>query len=183
MSDAPFDARSVANLLLDEADRIGIRVSNLVLQKLLYFAHGIFLIATKRPLVSGYFEAWEYGPVHPAVYNAFRESGSGPISSRAKGQNILTGESRSIPNPANPAVRRVVQQVLNSYGNVSPGRLVDIAHAKNAPWEFIVDKSRTAVTFGLQIPDSVIVERFKYHKVSVGDAPLAGEPSEDTPLT
>ncbi|URK89026.1 hypothetical protein LP421_15955 [Rhizobium sp. RCAM05350] len=34
-----YDPRAVANLLLDEADRLGIKITNLALQKLLYFAH------------------------------------------------------------------------------------------------------------------------------------------------
>jgi hypothetical protein len=59
---------------------------------------------------------------------------------------------------------------------------VEIAHAKGAPWDFIVDKSRTSVAFGMRIPDDVIVTRFKYHKVSVADAPSSGEPGEDSPF-
>lgn len=43
--------------------------------KLLYFAHSIFLIEGKRALVSGYFEAWQNGPVHPAAYAAFETTG------------------------------------------------------------------------------------------------------------
>jgi len=183
MIDAPYDPRGIANLMLDEAERIGLRVTNLALQKLLYFSHGIFLNETKKPLVSGYFEAWQYGPVHPVTYRAFRAAGSEPIGFRAHSQDILTGTPKPIPEPEDPVVRRLVQQVLNSYGKLSPGRLVDISHAKNSPWAFIVDKARTSVAFGLRIPDNVIVERFKYHKVSIGVVPLAGEPSEDTPLT
>lgn len=169
--------------MLDEAERVGISITNLALQKLLYFAHGIFLNETKKPLVSGYFEAWQFGPVHPAAYRAFQAAGSGPISFRARRQDVLTGESGPIPEPRDPAVRRLVQQVLNSYGKLSPGRLVDISHAKNSPWDFIVAKGRRSVAFGLRIPDTVIIDRFKYHKVSVGAVPVAGEPIEDAPFT
>ncbi|TSD85234.1 DUF4065 domain-containing protein [Mycobacterium sp. KBS0706] len=183
MSEAPHDSRSIGNLMLDEADRVGISVTNLALQKLLYFAHGIFLNETKKPLVSGYFEAWQYGPVHPAAYKAYRLAGSEAILFRARSQDVLTGESKPILEPDSPAVRRLVQQVLNSYGKLSPGRLVDISHAKNSPWDFIVDKGRTSVALGLRIPDTVILDRFKYHKVSIGAVPVAGEPSEDTPFT
>ncbi len=66
-----YDPRAIANLMLNEAERRGIRISNLALQKLLYFAQGIYLTQNKRPLVSGYFEAWKHGPMHPAVYRAF----------------------------------------------------------------------------------------------------------------
>jgi uncharacterized phage-associated protein len=67
MSGDPYDPRGVANLMLDEAERLGVEVTHLALQKLLYFAHGLFPINCKRPLVSGCFEAWQHGPVHPAV--------------------------------------------------------------------------------------------------------------------
>ena len=182
MEEAPYDPRAVANLMLDEADRNGITLTNLALQKLLYFAHGIFLNETKQPLIKGYFEAWQYGPVHPIAYKAFKLSGAEPIRTRAKGQDALTGQTKPVIQPNNPAVRRLVQQVLNSYGKLSAGRLVDLAHARNSPWHYIVDKGKTSVAFGLRIPDDIIRERFKFHKVSIGIAPVAGEPSEDTPF-
>lgn len=182
MNEAPYDPRAVANLMLDEADRNGIVLTNLALQKLLYFAHGIFLNESKCPLVKGYFEAWQYGPVHPIAYKAFRSSGGEPIRMRAEGQDALTGNKKSISQPDNPAVRRLVQQVLNSYGKLSAGRLVDLSHAKNSPWHYIVDKGRTSVAFGLRISDDVILDRFKFHKVPIGLAPVAGEPSEDSPF-
>ena len=183
MTGSPYDPRGVANLMLDEADRVGVAVSNLALQKLLYFAHGIFLNETKAPLVSGYFEAWQYGPVHPTAYKAFREAGGEAIQFRVQAQDVLTGGRKSIPAPADPSVTRLLQQVLNSYGKLSAGRLVDISHAKNSPWHFVVDKARTSVAFGLRISDNVILDRFKHHKVSIGVVPVAGEPSEDTPFT
>lgn len=183
MNNPPFDPRAVANLMLDEADRVGIRITNLALQKLLYFAHGIFLVETKEPLVSGYFEAWQYGPVHPSAYKAFKSAGSNPIHFRAMSQDLVSGRVTEVPIPDSAVVYRLVAHVLGSYGRLSPGRLVDIAHAKGSPWEHIADKGRTSVAFGLRIPDNVILDRFKYHKVCVGAEPRAGEPREDTPLT
>ena len=148
MDDAPYDPRAVANLMLDEADRNGICLTNLALQKLLYFAHGIFLNETKRPLVKGYFEAWQYGPVHPLAYKAFRSSGGEPIRERAEGQNALTGQRGQLHQLTDPSIRRLVQQVLDSYGRLPAGRLVDLSHAKNSPWQHIVDKGRTSVALG-----------------------------------
>jgi uncharacterized phage-associated protein len=182
MAEQWHDARSVANLMLDEGDRIGSRVTNLALQKLLYFAHAIFLIERKQLLVSGYFEAWQYGPVHPAAYQAFKTAGGREISFRATRLNVATGQAFELPPPSDPDVRRHLVRVMNLYGRLTPGRLVEIAHAKGAPWDFTVDKGRTSVAFGLRITDNVIVERFKYHKVSVTDTPSSGEPGEDSPL-
>ncbi|RVI98116.1 DUF4065 domain-containing protein [Sinorhizobium meliloti] len=177
-----YDPRAVANLLLDEADRLDVGVSHIILQKLLYFAHGIYLMRTKTPLVSGYFEAWQYGPVHPAAYKSFKRAGKGPITFRASGQDPLTGEPRKIQTPDDPHIVDLLRQVLLTYGKMPAGRLVDLSHAKDSPWEHVVAKARTEVAFGLRIPDSVISERFRFHKVSVGLEPLSGEPSDDTPL-
>jgi uncharacterized phage-associated protein len=182
MIEAATDPRSIANLMLDEGNRIGHRITNLALQKLLYFAHGIFLIEQKRPLVSGYFEAWQFGPVHPTAYQAFKAAGEQPITFRAMRVDVSTGEPVPISLPDDPAIRRHVDRIMQSYGRMTPGRLVDISHAKGAPWDFIVDKARTSLAFGMRISDDLILERFKHHKVSVGNSPLIGEPSEDTPF-
>lgn len=177
-----FDPRSIANLMLDEADRSGIRLKNLALQKLLYFAHAIFLIEVKRPLVLGYFEAWKYGPVHPAAYQAFKLAGAEDITFRAERVDPATGVRTEMAVPDDVVVRRHIERIMHSYGRMTTGRLVDISHARGAPWEFIVNKGRTSLAFGMRISDSVIMERFKHHKISVGDTPTIGEPSEDTPL-
>ena len=177
---SPADPRAICNLMLDEAHDTP--VTNLALQKLLYFAHGIHLIETKAPLVMGYFEAWQYGPVHPTAYNAFKQAGDQPISFRAMRKNPLTGQSLPILELTNSDIIARVRRVMSLYGRVTPGRLVEISHAVGAPWHFIVDKARTSMAFGMRIPDDVIVARFKYHKVSVGQYPVTGEPVEDAPF-
>jgi uncharacterized phage-associated protein len=181
-STGPCDPRSVANLLLEIAEEQRRPITNLALQKLLYFAHAIFLVETGKPLVSGYFEAWQYGPVHPAVYKAFQEAGDKPITSRASRTDIVTGARSPLPAPPSEAIRDICLRIMTQYGRLTAGRLVDISHAKNAPWHYIVNKAQTSLALGLRIPDNVIVERFRYHKVSVGVEPTHGEPSEDTPL-
>jgi uncharacterized phage-associated protein len=176
------DPRAVANTILDEADRQGYWLSNLVLQKLLYLAHAIYLIEEKEPLVSGYFEAWQYGPVHPGAYQAFKASGSHPITGRAESVDPVTLERKTIASPSEPRVNRVVTKVLSHFGHMSVGQLVDIMHAKDAPWDFVVKSAADSAHLGLRIPDRLIVDRFKYHKVSMGPVPNSGEPDEDSPF-
>lgn len=182
METGPYDPRSIANLMLEEGHRRDTAITNLALQKLLYFAHALFLVERKCRLVSGNFEAWQYGPVHPTVYEAFKSAGDKPITIRAAGINVITGQRLELPLPDHPEVRRHIERVMLSYGSLTPGRLVDISHAKGAPWHFVVNKGRTSIAFGLRISDDVILERFKFHKVSVADEPTAGEPGEDAPL-
>ena len=178
----PYDARAICNLMLDEAMATNINVSNLALQKLLYFAHAKHLIETKAPLVTGYFEAWQFGPVHPSAYNAFKKAGDAPIGFRAVRRNPLTGLETALEIPSSTAVRQTLKFVILAYGRLTPGRLVEISHAKGAPWEFVVNQADRHMALGLRIGDNLIIERFKFHKISVGAVPLIGEPVEDTPF-
>ena len=178
----PYDPRSVANLLLDCNREKVLPPTNLALQKLLYFAHGLFLLRWKQPLIMGHFEAWQYGPVNRATYQAFKSAGSAPIRFRATGVDLISGEPVNLSVPEDPRVIAISEQVMDSYGRMTPGRLVEISHAKHAPWDHIVRKGRTSLTFGFRIPDSVILERFANHKISVSADPKLGEPSEDSPL-
>ncbi|MBI1648706.1 type VI toxin-antitoxin system SocA family antitoxin [Hyphomicrobium sulfonivorans] len=176
------DPRAIANMIIEEGQRTQKLVTNLALQKLLYFAHALFLVERKQPLVSGHFEAWKYGPVHPTAYQAFRSAGDQPITFRATAIDALTGERRPLPSLTDQIIARHIERILSSYGELSPGRLVDISHAKGAPWHFVVESAKATVSLGLRISDDVILERFKFHKVSVAAAPLVGEPGDDSPI-
>jgi uncharacterized phage-associated protein len=178
----PYDPRAVANLLLDAADDLGIAISNLALQKLLYFAHGHFLIRTGVPLVQGAFEAWNNGPVHPAVYHAFKSAGRDPIRTRASGRNVMTGEARMLTNPQSPDVRRHLSRMLASYGHLSPGLLVAISHAPKGPWAMVREQATHATSLGARIPDSLTSERFHYQKIIVRSGGEVDDLAEDEPL-
>ncbi|WP_422864072.1 type VI toxin-antitoxin system SocA family antitoxin [Endosaccharibacter trunci] len=180
---APYDPRIVANLLLDVADEMQTKVSNLALQKLLYFSHAHLLIERKFSLIRGGFEAWKYGPVQPAVYLAFRSNADRAICTRAVGRNVITGVERSLPKLEHPLVRHYIKRVVTAYGRMTPGRLVELTHASNAPWHYVVKIAENSPVLGRHIGDDVISARFAHHKIPIGLLPTVGEPSEDTPIT
>jgi len=182
MLEGPYDPRSICNLMLDEADRNETPITHLALQKLLYFTHALYLTRTKKPLVTGYFEAWQHGPVHPGAYTAFKMAGARPIGFRAERQNPLTGERSPLSKPADQFVIRLVRDVMASYGPMTPSRLRDISHAKGAPWDCVVSEGRKTAVFGLRISDDIIMDKFQHHKVSVGRSQTIEDPSEDRPF-
>jgi uncharacterized phage-associated protein len=179
---APYDPRIIANALLD-AQIGGSRITNLSLQKLLYFCHAKYLLEKGQPLVKGHFEAWKFGPVHPVVYEAFKSCGSDPITTRAHAVDVITREHRFLPPLDDASVQQYVVLTIANFGSMEAGRLVDISHAPNGPWDFVVERAKESVSLGLKIPDSIIRERFKFHKISVSQTPKSGEPHEDAPLT
>lgn len=179
---ATYDPRSICNLILNEADSAQRTITNLALQKLLYFAHGLHLVETKTPLVMGFFEAWQYGPVHPIAYQAFKSAGANPIQFRATIQDPFTHTVLPLPECTDCDIKTRVSRIVALYGGLTPGRLVEVSHAKGAPWQFIVDMAQTETILGLRITDDVILARFKYHKVSIGSEPRHGEPREEIPF-
>ena len=54
-------------------------ITNLKLQKLLYYAQGFHLAMFGKPLFKEAIERWTYGPVVPEVYHAYKTYGSGTI--------------------------------------------------------------------------------------------------------
>lgn len=178
----PFDARSVANLILDIADQERRNVSNLVLQKLIYFVHGRYLNWTGRPLVSGTFEAWQYGPVHPHVYNAFKKCGDDAIKTRAVALDPITAQSRPLPSVDAPQVIEFVKDTFRDLMKRSASNLVDMSHAKDGPWGFIIERVKTRKSVSVRIPNEIIAERFKFHKLSVDAMKEREVPSENSPF-
>jgi uncharacterized phage-associated protein len=178
----PCDPRAVANILLREANARGCQVSNLKLQKLLFLCHAFYLVDTGRPLVRGSFEAWQYGPVHREAYDAFKQFGANPITEDAKKFDPLTGTRKSLALPSDQRVLDVVQRVIQFYGAKSPGELVELTHAVDGPWHYVVKAAQDSANIGLKISDSLIVERFKY--LWFGEKPdyKGEEPNEDSPL-
>lgn len=174
------DPRSIANLILKTANRA---ISNLELQKLLYFAHAAYIMRAKRPLVSGYFEAWTYGPVHPAVYSAFKAFGSEPITTLAQKKDLRTGQLREIDLPTDPEIVSVVKKTVHALGDLTPGQLVKLSHAKDSAWDVVFAKSKNERMLGLRIANELIKERYRNHWLSAEHLDDVEEPSEDTPLT
>ncbi len=176
------DPRVVANYMLDVATKKGVALSNLALQKLLFFAHAISLVERKQKLVSGYFEAWQFGPVHPTVYQAFKEAGGSAIAFRAVSLDPVTRTRSPLPTLTDPATRDICDRVMIQFGRMTAGRLVDITHAEGGPWHYVVSTSKSEANIGLRIPDQIIAERHGRQKISVTPTPRVGEPDEDTPF-
>jgi uncharacterized phage-associated protein len=182
-SAAPYDPRAVANLLLEVLEGKGRPPTHIQLQKLLYFAHGRFLRAENKPLVSGYFEAWEYGPVHPAVYQAFKGARERRIDFRAVRTNLLTGQQVVVEPPDSPDARRHIEAVASDYGLLSTRQLVDLSHASNAPWDQTLRRVSNEIALGARISNDVIKEWFQRHKIDIGSSSRSGGPLKDAPLT
>lgn len=76
-----YSAQDVAKYFLGKLllDDQGDTISNMKLQKLLYYAQGFHLAIYNRPLFAERIERWMHGPVVPDVYHVYKQYVSEPI--------------------------------------------------------------------------------------------------------
>ena len=77
--DRKIKASDVSDLFLCWASIDGDLITNLKLQKLLYYAQAWHLAHFGSPLFSDDIEAWQYGPVIKSIYQKYSKFGNQPI--------------------------------------------------------------------------------------------------------
>ena len=76
-----YDSFDVACYIVNSCIDNGTPISNLKLQKILYYAQAAFLVKDER-LFDDKISAWRYGPVIEDVYYYFRKNVNKPITER-----------------------------------------------------------------------------------------------------
>lgn len=134
---APYDGRSVANLILDLGDQHKVIITQLKLLKILYYCNGWYLATQGCRLIKQDFEAWDYGPVIRVVRNAFKEFGKNPITTRAKKLDIYTGNYNTVPQVTNNFDVDFISKVFQEYRHFDAWKLSDMTHERGSPWDRI----------------------------------------------
>jgi uncharacterized phage-associated protein len=128
------DVRAVANFVISVASDANAEVTNLSLNKIIYFLHADFLRSFGQPLVSAKIEAWDHGPVFREIYHHFKSFGSGAIKRYATKIDPTTGAivtpSLRLDESKVEFLRRLTIQLLR----IRPGTLVDMSHVEDGPW-------------------------------------------------
>ena len=152
-----FDGRAIANCILDLAEDQGIALSNLSLQKVMFFCHAWHLVDTGQPLIKAEFEAWQHGPVLQYIYRQFKEFESKPIKTRAGAMNPLTGRSEVVHYEIDANTVERLKRVVSFYGRLEPWDLVDLSHIKGGPWDQVWNHSGR-INPGMKIPNIAVRE-------------------------
>jgi len=118
-------ARDVALFFACKADEeAGDNITNLKIQKLLYYAQGAHLAIHGVSLFQEKIEAWTHGPVVPDVYHELKKFGSTSIQ--------VDGMCDAFDR-LNEKEQSVVNEVYDVYGQYSAWKLRDMTH-QEPPW-------------------------------------------------
>ena len=98
-------------------------LTSLKLQKILYFAQGWSFVWDNKPLFAETFEAWQYGPVNPKIYNYFKKYGRNEIPKKEEILYVTDVESEE-----------TMEAVWNNYGDYNAFELVEMTH-EQTPWK------------------------------------------------
>ena len=119
-------AYDVADFFIDVAlDDPENHLTNMRVNKLLYFAQGWSLARRGIPLFEDDFCAWTYGPVVPEVYHKLKISGKEKIRG-VMNDNYMSNISAE--------EKRILLDVLYEYNRYSTGGLVELSHKQGGPW-------------------------------------------------
>lgn len=115
---------SVVNYILKTlGDEVEQDITNLKLQKLLYYCQGYYLALRGKKLFDTPLEAWKYGPVVPVVYQNYSFAGRSCIPCPAEfDQSSLSDDEKQI-----------IDGVLRMYGCYSASKLIEMSHSET-PW-------------------------------------------------
>lgn len=117
-----YDVLTIADYIIGRCSGEGYAVSNLKLQKLLYFVQAEFLVAIGKPCFREKIVAWDFGPVVPEAYRKFRIFGSAQIPVSAVANPILAR-----------GVKELIDGIVFECLPFSSSQLVEITQHQN-PW-------------------------------------------------
>lgn len=119
-------ALDVANFFIDSAKDTENPMTNMRVNKYVYLAQGYALAKLGRPLFRDEIQAWEHGPVVPALYQLFKSDiRDEPIRSMRGGYGRNTFSDDEI---------QVMIDVLMDFDEYSTEAISRMTHGKDSPW-------------------------------------------------
>lgn len=158
----PYHAKTIAYVFVKKGIEEGLPVTQMKLQKMVYFAHGIHLALYNEPLIREHFQAWKYGPVVRDIYSYFKFYGSQPISDLS--WLTLVGFKEEDLESLDERAHRSIDLTWDTLKGLNAGQLSNWTHKVGSPWaDVYVDG-----VSDIYIPNESIGEYFKQFRVENG---------------
>lgn len=152
-----YEARKICNFLLAHYDAERFDLSNLRINKLLFFIHCEGLKTRPDGLVRNHFEAWKFGPVIRPVYDEFSKYGEGVITQPATFLDYSIGKQTPVPfSDITEVDRNLIAKTFIEYSRFTTGQLVALSHEPGGPWDVVFRQQLADKTLSPRIPNELI---------------------------
>lgn len=146
--DTIYEVLTIARYIINYCNEKGYEITNLKLQKLLYFVQAVFLSLLNKPCFKEKIEAWKFGPVVREAYYEFKEYGNReipPITEYAGTEYYFAGKMTPFDSSAIcESDKELINKVIDTFGKYSASTLVKITHA-NGPWKEVYAENQNNV--------------------------------------
>ncbi len=133
-------------------------MSNMKINKLLYYAQGHCLQETGHPLFNEPVEAWDHGPIVNSVFQRYKKYGKTPIKDYDQDAvSRLTDYEKEL-----------LMNVAMRYGVYTASALRNMTHKPKTPWDQVYDEN----SMHTEIPIRIIKEYFEKNVAPVKNAEI-----------
>ena len=136
-----YSAAAISNFFIEKSQKLGKSISNMKLQKMIFFAHAAFFKQNQKPLFSDPVVAWQHGPVVESIYHALKKYGDGSVTemiTRFEPSNDDTFRGYHVVTPVVRNDDYEVVSFLNSAWEklypIDTWRLRMLSHAEGGAW-------------------------------------------------
>lgn len=117
----PYSALQVAEYIIDRCNQKHESISNLKLQKILYFVQAQYIVEFGTPCFGNIMQAWDHGPVVPDVYHEYRGYGNTNIPSNGSRRfRCEQDEQKTLDMTIDRALEYAASQLVEIARNQSP---------------------------------------------------------------
>ncbi len=143
-----YSALDIARYVINYSNGRNYGITNLKLQKVLYFIQARFLVEGE-PCFFEKIEAWDYGPVVRDVYQEFKYYGGCNIPNQLEYEEFDENTWRLHSVKFNEEIidqsdRKVINEIVDELSDLSANDLVMITH-NQAPWKNAYKKNENNV--------------------------------------
>lgn len=126
---AKYNLQLIADYFISFSNETGELISNLKLQKLLYYAQAWHLGMNGQPLFEENFQAWVHGPVIPELYQQYKQFAWRPLVR----EDLGNGTFEQLEQQFDTESREIMTGVRDHYFAKGAYELEMLSH-RETPW-------------------------------------------------
>ena len=130
MMKSKYEALDIAKYIIAYSAKQGYTITNLRLQKLLYFIYKKYLQMTDHNLFDDYIYAWEFGPTVSNIYFYFSNHAGIPLRNEYRIDELNIDKD----------TKQLINNIISQYKDMPIDRLIQISMKSHGAWDITFQK-------------------------------------------